>query len=319
MIDSDELEVFVILAEELHFTRTAELLRLPQSRVSRLVASLERRVGGTLFERTSRRVTLTPLGKQLLDRVGPAYAELEAALGEARDRARNVDGELRIGLFPSSGGPALTRLLEGFGSRYPGCDVTLLDTTSDLYGLLRRDEADVLIAWLVASEPDLTRGPVIAYRDRVLVVGLGHRLAERESISFEELADEQVHGGRPDYPAAVFDAIVPPVTPSGRVIRRTHPWRSWEDIIRLTALGQIVHPSATGVPLFQRADLREIPIPDMPPLPLGLIWVTTRENARIRALASVAREIGPRPAQQQPRGRASALGSPARSDASEIG
>src|SRR5215469_7954060 len=61
-MDAAEIEVFLTLAEELHFTRTAERLHLPQSRVSRLVASLERRVGGALFERTSRRVVLTPLG-----------------------------------------------------------------------------------------------------------------------------------------------------------------------------------------------------------------------------------------------------------------
>ena len=308
MINTAEIEVFVTLAEELHFSRTAERLRLPQSRVSRLVAALERRVGGPLFERTSRRVVLTPLGKQLLDRVGPAYAELEAALAEARDRARNVDGELRIGCFPSSSGPALTRLLETFGSRYPACEVILHDTTSDFYGLLRRDEVDVLVGWLVPSEPDLALGPVIEYRDRVLVVGLGHRLAGRESISFEDLADEEVHDGRPDYPAAIFDVVVPPVTPSGRMIRRTHQWRSWEDVIRLVALGRIVQPSAAGIPVFQRPDLREIPIVDMPPLPLGLTWVTTRENARVRALASVAREIGPRPVRHQGRGRAPAIG-----------
>jgi DNA-binding transcriptional LysR family regulator len=62
-MDTAEVEVFLVLAEELHFGRTADRLHLPQPRVSRLVASLERRVGGTLFEQTSRRVRLTPLGE----------------------------------------------------------------------------------------------------------------------------------------------------------------------------------------------------------------------------------------------------------------
>jgi hypothetical protein len=57
----------------------------------------------------------------------------------------------------------------------------------------------------------------------------------------------------------------------------------------------MVHPAAADVPIFQRADLREIPIPDMPPLPLGLIWCTAHENAMIRAIATVASEIGPHP------------------------
>jgi hypothetical protein len=125
------------------------------------------------------------------------------------------------------------------------------------------------------------------------VVGLGHRLAQRRSVSFEELADEEVHHNRAGIPAALFDAVVPPFTPSGRPIRRTQPWRSTEDVCKLIAQGRIVHPSSADVPFFQRPDLRAIPIPDMPPLPLGLIWCTARTNAMIRAIAAVAHEIGP--------------------------
>lgn len=294
-MDTTEMEVFLALAEELHFTRTAKRLHLPQSRVSRLVASLERRVGGALFERTSRQVTLTPLGKQLLDRLAPAYAEMEAALSEARDSARNIDGSLRVGCPSSVGGPALSLLIEGFGNRHPGCEITLHDQLlTDPYGPLRRGEVDVLVNWLAGDEPDLTRGPAIEYRDRVLVVGLGHRLANRESVSFEELADEETHHNQEGTPTALFDAIVPPFTPSGRPFLRTQPWRSVEDICQLIAQGKTVHPAAVDVPVFQRADLKQIPIPDMPPLSLGLLWCTVRENGMIRALAEVAREIGPR-------------------------
>ena len=45
-MDTNEIDVFLVLADELHFGRTAERLRLPQPQVSRLVARLERRAGG---------------------------------------------------------------------------------------------------------------------------------------------------------------------------------------------------------------------------------------------------------------------------------
>ena len=83
-VDTAEIEVFLALADELHFGRTAERLRIPQPRVSRLVSALERRVGGALFERTSRRVRLTPLGEQLRDQLQPTYKDLTAALDGAR-------------------------------------------------------------------------------------------------------------------------------------------------------------------------------------------------------------------------------------------
>jgi DNA-binding transcriptional LysR family regulator len=57
-----EIRAFLTLAEELHFGRTAERLELTPSRVSQTIRTLETRVGGRLFERTSRRVRLTTTG-----------------------------------------------------------------------------------------------------------------------------------------------------------------------------------------------------------------------------------------------------------------
>jgi hypothetical protein len=63
--------------------------------------------------------------------------------------------------------------------------------------------------------------------------------------------------------------------------------------VALVARGQIVHPTASGLPMFGRPDIALVPIEDLPPLPLGLIWCTAHENARIKALAEIARSIGP--------------------------
>lgn len=62
-----ELEAFLTLAEELHFGRTAARLHVSTARISQTIRSLELRVGARLFARTSRRVSLLPVGQQLLD------------------------------------------------------------------------------------------------------------------------------------------------------------------------------------------------------------------------------------------------------------
>jgi DNA-binding transcriptional LysR family regulator len=62
-----ELEAFLTLAEELHFGRTAARLHVSTARISQTIRSLELRVGVRLFERTSRRVSLLPVGQQLLE------------------------------------------------------------------------------------------------------------------------------------------------------------------------------------------------------------------------------------------------------------
>lgn len=291
-MDTAEIEVFLVLAEELHFGRTAERLRMPQPRVSRLVNALEHRIGGALFERTSRRVRLTPLGERLRCRLRPAYEQLTAALDTARAAARDTGGALRIGFSPTSNMAALTRLTAAFEARNPGCHA-FLDGVSNLdpYSALRRGELDVLVNWLAVEEPDLTVGPVLEYRDRVLAVAATDPLAARRSVSVEELADRETAQMTPPFPPALYDAIIPPRTPSGRVIRRSQPVRSIHELVALVARGRIVHPTAAGIPLFSRDDIALVPITDLPPLPLGLIWCTAHDNARIQALASTVRYL----------------------------
>jgi DNA-binding transcriptional LysR family regulator len=90
---------FLVLAEELHFGHTAKRLYLTQPRVSQAIRALEERIGGRLFERTSRRVNLTPLGERLCGELRPGYDRIQRAITIATDLARGVGGTLRI---PSS-------------------------------------------------------------------------------------------------------------------------------------------------------------------------------------------------------------------------
>ncbi|MBO0789186.1 MAG: hypothetical protein J2P33_24255, partial [Actinobacteria bacterium] len=227
----------------------------------------------------------------------------QQALMQARTSARGVTGILRIGCTPATGGPALSRLAEEFSARYPGCEVTLHTVDIwDPYGDLRRGGIDVLVNWQAIDEADLVTGPVLEYRDRVLAVGRGHRLAGKESVSAEDLADEEIQGPwfPETFPAALRDAILPQATPSGRPIRRkARKWGGMEDIFTAISRTDLVHPTMTGVIQFQRDDIVLVPIRDMPPMPLGLIWHAAHENARIRALAAIAarqqRHRPPRP------------------------
>ncbi len=286
-----QVRAFLVLADELHFGRAAERLGLSQPRVSRLVSALEREVGGSLFERTTRRVRLTPLGTRLCDGWQSAYGQLLAALDDARTAARQPAGTLRVGFTLTTGGTALTRLIRAFTAAYPSCDVQLRETNlRDLYEALRRDDIDVLVSWLSIDEPDLTAGPAIEHRPRALAVSRDHPLARRGSASAEDLADYETASAPP---SALFDAIVPPRTPSGKPLRRNRIVGGLHETLALAASGQIVHPTVVGLPLAQRGDIALIPLSGLPPLRLGPIWCTAHENARIRALAEIAATLPP--------------------------
>jgi DNA-binding transcriptional LysR family regulator len=292
-MDLSEIKVFLALCEELHFGRAAERMELSQARVSRLVRSLEAEVGGMLFKRTSRRVTLTPLGERLRDRLRPAYERLAEALEDARQMAHEPLGELRIGFTSTTAGPALNRLIAAFERREPDCETTVREVSIiDPYAALRRGEIDVLVNWLVLNESDLKVGPAIAHEKRMLAVAADHALAQRESIRVDDIVGYGTSRLPRTFPAALEEAFLPKTTPSGVPIPRTQSARSFGELATLVARGLIVQGTvASRAAQLGHEDIVLVPIVDLPPLPLGLIWRRTHENNRIRALAEAARSL----------------------------
>ena len=294
-VELRELRIFLVLADELHFGRTAERLGISQPGVSEVVRVLESRLGIKVFERTSRRVRLTSAGEEFRRKLAPALAALEQTLAETGDLSGGVSGLVRVGFVLTTEGPALSRLAAAFRARYPGCEVRLQEVeTFDAYRALRDGDIDVLCNWLAVDEPDLIAGTAFAHYQRALAVASSHRLAGQAAVSVEELASEEVALFPPTTPSAVYDLLVPPRTPSGRPIRRTQPIRTINEILAFVASGRIVHPTSSTVPMFDRDDIVLIPIDDLPPIPLGLVWSASRENARIRALDETARSIAAR-------------------------
>lgn len=294
-MDLDQVQAFLMLCDELHFGRTAERLHRSQPRVSRLIASLETETGATLFARTNRRVRLTPLGSELEARWRPAYLELLAAHADAKRSAQAAHGTLRVGFTTTTEGPALTRLLEAFARAHPECEMAMVEVSiMDPFSPLRRGEIDVLYDWAVLdqAESDLAVGPVLDRQDRLLAVAINDPLAQRTSISANELADRAFPSVPDSFPRAMRNAFYPPVTPSGRPIPRTHVARTIHEAWMLVARGRVVHATVTSMASrLVRDDIVLVPITDLPPLPLGLIWSPAHANARIRALLDTAQTI----------------------------
>jgi DNA-binding transcriptional LysR family regulator len=286
-----QAETFLILAEELHFGHTAERLLLSQARVSRLIASLEVEIGGTLFERTSRRVRITPLGERLHDRLAAAIALLHEGLEETQAMARGTTGSLCVGFTATTRLESVSRLIRAFENGHPHCEVVEREVPlMDPYTALRNNEIDVLCHWLAVHEPDLTIGPLIDRQERVLAVASGHPLAARDAVVVEDLGGQPVAeptGLRTE----LWDTFVPRVTPSGTPIPRTVQVTTANEIFALVARGKIVHPTVRSMASLSPLEgVAFVPIRDMARLPLGLVWVTANENARIRAFAQIARQ-----------------------------
>lgn len=291
-VELRELDVFLALCERQHFGRTAEQLQISHSRVSQIVHELEVKLGARLFDRTSRRVTMTPAGDRLRVALLGPYAALREVLRDTYARAEQISGELRLGiLFPSSGGPRLPEIIELFVQRHPAASVSIRDLRwEDPFGPLRRGEIDVMACRLPIKQPDLTVGPVLASEARILAVAVDHPLAKRESISVEDLADYEAHDAGGRLPREYLDALSPQRTPRGRRIRRRHiETPSPSQVLAMVARNEIVHPTISSFPdHFRHPGVTFVPIRDMPRNDAGLIWRAAGETAAIRAFARAA-------------------------------
>ncbi|MFE0174729.1 LysR family transcriptional regulator [Streptomyces sp. NPDC059002] len=301
-MERQELETFLTLAEELHFGRTAERLVLSQARVSQTLKKLERKIGAPLFERTSRVVRMSPLGRQLYEDVAPLHAQMDAAVARAKAAARGVDGELNVGFLGSGAGTLTGPILAEFRERCPGVDVRMRETQfEDPLGALRAGEIDLLFTCLPVREADLEVGPIVINEPRVLAVPLGHPLAGRTSVSLEELAGETFFGVVNGAPSYWWDFHVPPRTPSGREIRRGRAVASFQELMTLVGTGQGVSPVVASVSkYYARPDVVFIPLHDVPPADVALIHrvggVPARSAAFIHATrAAISANGGPAP------------------------
>jgi DNA-binding transcriptional LysR family regulator len=291
-VELSDLAVFLAVADELHFGRAAERLQINRSRASQIINTIELRIGGRLFDRTSRRVRLTPLGEQLASELATPYRELKDALLRAREAATGVAGTLRIGFYAMSAGPHMPDIVRVFETRHPHCEVVFVNIGYErsYVDILRTGEIEMLATRLPLTAPDISIGPILSHEERVAIVAKHDPLAKRESITYEDLADRAVSDS-PAFPREMIDAFIPPVTPSGRVLRRIANEGS-EDTLMRVALGVQVHPT---VPSFfdhySHPGVTSVPVRDLPPSETALAWLTSNRSPKIAAFVRAATDV----------------------------
>ncbi len=288
-----EIEIFLALADELHFGRTAERLHVSTARVSQTVTSLERRFGTRLFERTSRRVTLTPVGSRLRDDLRPAFEQIEAGIAWALAAGRGVEGVLRVGFFRAAAGRFVLEVAEAFESRFPGSAVQIRENQlNEGLQLLRSDQIDLLFLMLPVEEPDLVTGPVLVREARMLAVSSRHPFTRRESVSVNDLSRDKVLAAPLALPDYLRLSVVPDRTPDGEPIRRGPTFATIQEMLSLVGAGKGMYPVPAHMAGYNaRPDVAYIPFLDAPPFEWAFVWRRTTESQRIRAFSERARDL----------------------------
>jgi LysR family transcriptional regulator, transcription activator of glutamate synthase operon len=202
------LRYFVAVAREQSFTRAARRLGIAQPALSQQIQALEHELGVVLIERSNRTSGLTEAGASLLTRAERILLEAQDAAQEMAAHAGLLTGTVRIGC-------ALQTLLEGrlppllaaFHTGKPGIRIIFREVhTRQVLELLHRGEVDLGLVHLGrvdrtvvgarAASPVLSLAHLCS-EPLVLIVGPGHRLADRSTVRFEDLRDETFIAFRP--------------------------------------------------------------------------------------------------------------------------
>ncbi|MFG2396844.1 LysR family transcriptional regulator [Streptomyces lydicus] len=288
-----DIEIFLTLAEELHFGRSAERLHVSPARVSQAIKKQERAIGAQLFERTSRHVRMTPVGEVLLQRLKPAYEGIQEAIAEVTTVARRSAGTLTLGVMGAQMhdmAPVLTH----FRARHPSAELRFREVFfSDPFGALRAGKVDAVTTWLPVREPDLTVGAVLREEPLNLMVAADHPLARQESVSMEVLGDHIVPRLNGPVPAYWETAVLPTRTPAGRPVRRGPAVTTFYEILSLVAAGDAVCTVPDeGRRYNAHTDVVHLTLHDAPPVQWALIWRTDRATPLVHALAEAATDCG---------------------------
>jgi DNA-binding transcriptional LysR family regulator len=190
-VELRHLEYFVAVAEERHFTRAAERMRVAQSGLSASIRALERELDADLFVRHTRRVELTDAGHALLTEAHRTLASAAAAKNAVAAVRGLLRGTLTVGSEQCLGVVDLPPLLSSFRRAHPGVEIRLKYAGSaQLIAQLRANRLDVGFVALPGAAPDGIRLLPLATEEMLLLCHPAHPLAEKTSVTVADLLDE---------------------------------------------------------------------------------------------------------------------------------
>jgi DNA-binding transcriptional LysR family regulator len=288
-VELRQLNYFVAVANEKSFTLAAKRLHVVQSAVSAAIASLERDLRVTLFERNAQRVVLTEAGAAFLPE---ALAVLDAAQG-ARDAVdelgRGVRGSVRVGMLAGLDLVDLPALAGDFRRRYPGVEMRLRVEATGSAGIaaaLLSGEADVGFLGVADSvNRDLCTRELVRV-PQVLAVPAAHPLARRRSVAVADLAEEDFVDFPLGYASrAVADQVFAAARIERRIAVEVSGMENAADFVRHGVGVAIVPPFA----VHGDEAVRTLKVKDQP-LEWSLHLATTRkrkQTAAVRALVGL--------------------------------
>jgi len=187
-----DLSYVVAVAELGHFGRAAEQCHVSQPALSGQIRKLEDHLGVSLFERTKRRVSLTPAGEEVVDKARQVLQLVSQIEDSARSQSDPLSGELRLGLIPTIAPYLTPSLLPALHHHLPKVDLSLReDMTYVLEQALLDGKVDAAILATDVTHPRLEK---IRLYDEPFWIALPnkHALTKQDEVDLDDLKSEDL-------------------------------------------------------------------------------------------------------------------------------
>jgi len=283
--DLNDLLAFRAVAELSSFRKAAESVHLSQPAFSRRVDKLEQALGVRLLERTTRRVTLTAVGRDFERKVRELLDDLDATLLGIRGVAATRMGEVTVACVPSTVYYYLSHVIRRYHERSPKVRVKVLDASAnEVLAAVSRGEADFGLNFMGAQEGDLEFEALIDERF-VAACRRDHPMAKLRRVTWAQLCDyDYISVGRSSGNRVLFDQALAGVAKRPQAIYEAQHVTTTLGLVE-AGLGVAVvpsmampgpdHPLLVSVPLVDPVVTRKV----------GLIW------RRGRSLSPAAQQL----------------------------
>lgn len=261
-----QLEYFMVLCQELHFTRAAEKLGIAQPSLSQQIRLLEHEVGMPLFDRVGKKNSLTEAGKALLHHSYNVFHEISQARAAISELQGLERGSLRIGALLTVVNYLLPPTVIGFHNRFPNVELSVHGLrTGDIYKGLLQNELDLGVVFLPVEHEDLEVIPLYE-EDLVLAAPKNHAVTRKESVSLHELKDTP-------------SVLLPDTYFLRQLINEQCRLLAFtpQPVLEMTTMESIIHmvSKGVGVTILSKAYLNHINHPEIQTIPIQSPVITT--------------------------------------------
>jgi DNA-binding transcriptional LysR family regulator len=297
MLDMVQVKSFVAVASELNFSRAARQLNMTQPPLSRQIRLLEQQLDVTLFERNSRRVTLTPAGLAFLAEAQKLLAQGDAAITATRRAARGSAGSIRIAFVGAATYGFLPRFISAARTLTPQIELDLVQMeTAEQLQAINRGDVDLGFSRPLSGTHQL-QSLCVVQEAMMLAIPRAHPLASRRRPTLEALNGEPVIMFSPQA-RYLHDKLTALMTDNNITPHIVQSMTHSQAILSLVSagIGLALVPAATRHACFDNVVFRPLDLRQECIAELHAIWSSENRNPllpEIRALvgSSAVRDL----------------------------